>query len=150
VFDFDGVFTDNRVIVTQEGSEAVCVSRSDGWGLARLKRLGLPLLVLSTEENPVVGARCAKLGLPCRQGSGDKLTDLEQWAEEQGFPLSNVVYLGNDVNDLECLQAVGCGVVVADAHPAVLTGANIILDTPGGCGAIRELADMIIARSKEG
>jgi len=149
VFDFDGVFTDNRAIVTQNGSEGVCVSRSDGWGIGILKKLGIPMLVLTAEQNPVVGARCRKLGIPYIQGCRDKLSALKEWATEQGISLSGVVYLGNDVNDAECLQAVGCSVVVADAHPEVLLSAKITLDAHGGHGAIRELADAIKRRNEE-
>jgi len=142
-FDFDGVFTDNRVIVTEEGVEAVCCSRSDGWGITMLQSMRIPLLVLSTEENPVVRARCAKLGIRCIQGRTDKMSALKEWAVSQGITLSKVIYVGNDLNDLECLQAVGCGVVVADAHPDVLSSAKIVLDSRGGHGAIRELADLV-------
>ena len=71
VFDFDGVFTDNRVLVDQDGKEAVFCSRADGLGLQALRRLGVGSLVLSTEINPVVSARAAKLGIECVQGLGD-------------------------------------------------------------------------------
>lgn len=146
VLDFDGVFTDNRVLVYQDGREAVICHRGDGWGLAQLKSFGIPLLVISTEENPVVQARCDKLGILCLQGIRDKLSALVTWVEEKNLKLDHVVYLGNDVNDLACLEAVGCGVVVHDAHPDVRSVARIVLDTKGGQGAIRELADLITRR----
>lgn len=148
VLDFDGVFTDNRVLVHQDGQEAVICHRGDGWGLAQLKALRLPLLVISTEKNPVVQARCDKLNIPCLQGVKDKLTVLIEWAKEHGLELAHIVYLGNDINDLTCLQAVGCGVVVHDAHPDVHSTARIILNSKGGQGAIRELTDLIIQRIK--
>ena len=85
ILDFDGVFTDNRVIVNQDGVESVACDRSDGWGLGRLKRLGLPLLVLSTEKNPVVRARCDKLGLTCLHGVDDKWRTLQAWLAEKGI-----------------------------------------------------------------
>jgi N-acylneuraminate cytidylyltransferase len=147
--DFDGVFTDNSVIVCQDGQEAVVCSRSDGWGLAQLKRRGLPILVLSTEQNPVVQARCDKLGISCQHGLEDKLPVLSKWMDEQGLERSQVVYVGNDVNDLSCLGAVGCGVAVADAHPGVLSAADMVLTARGGQGALRELADLILGRAKE-
>lgn len=121
VFDFDGVFTDNRVIVDQDGHEAVVCDRGDGMGLARLRQLGIPILVLSTEENPVVQARCAKLKVPCLQGVHHKLRALQVWLREHNVDITQTIYVGNDINDLECLQAVGCGVVVADAHPQSLS-----------------------------
>ncbi|NTV62226.1 MAG: HAD hydrolase family protein, partial [Oscillochloris sp.] len=143
IFDFDGVFTDNRVIVDQDGRESVACDRADGMGLARLRQRGIPLLVLSSETNPVVQARCAKLRIPCHQGVQAKLPALYAWLREQQVDPQQAIYLGNDINDLECLQAVGCGVVVADAHPQTHHAARIVLSAPGGRGAIRELCDMI-------
>jgi len=141
VLDFDGVFTDNKVIVFQDGREAVVCDRGDGWGLAQLKRLGVPIVVLSTEENPVVQARCDKLGLSCMHGIQDKLTALTAWLEANRMNIAQVVYVGNDVNDLDCLRAVGCGIAVRDSHPRVRAAAKIVLSAPGGQGAIREIAE---------
>jgi len=143
VLDFDGVFTDNKVIVFQDGQEAVVCDRSDGWGLAQLKRLGISILVLSTEENPVVQARCDKLGIAYRHGIQDKLATLMAWLREHQIDLSHVVYVGNDVNDLPCLQAVGCGIVVSDADSHVRPAARIVLSAAGGHGALREVAELI-------
>ncbi len=143
VLDFDGVFTDNRVLVFQDGTEAVLCDRGDGWGIASLRKLGMPLLVLSTERNSVVKARCDKLQIPCLQGVDDKLSALRDWAAEKGIDLSQVIYVGNDANDLDCLAAVGCGVAVQDARPEVLSAARIVLSSCGGRGALRELAGLI-------
>ncbi|MFN2159536.1 MAG: cytidylyltransferase domain-containing protein [Anaerolineales bacterium] len=148
VLDFDGVFTDNRALVFQDGAEAVYCDRGDGWGLRRLKETGVPVLVLSSEPNPVVGARCAKLGLECRHGVEDKLETLLGWLREKEINPGKTVYLGNDMNDLGCLQAAGCGAVVADAHSGVRSAAKIILEHPGGRGAIRELVDLILEVNK--
>jgi YrbI family 3-deoxy-D-manno-octulosonate 8-phosphate phosphatase len=147
VFDFDGVFTDNRVLVWEDGQEGAVCHRGDGWGLARLKELGLPMMVLSTERNPVVAARCRKLGLECVHNVAEKGAILREWLRERDIDPAHVIYVGNDVNDLTCLQLVGCPVVVADAHPDVLGQARIVLSTPGGYGALRELADMIQQRA---
>jgi len=143
VLDFDGVFTDNKVIVFQDGREAVVCNRGDGWGLAQLKRLGVPILVLSTEENPVVQARCNKLGLSCLYGSKDKLTTLTEWLSAHQMDIAQVAYVGNDVNDLDCLRAVGCGIAVFDSHPQVRAVAKMVLSASGGQGAIREIAELI-------
>jgi N-acylneuraminate cytidylyltransferase len=143
VLDFDGVFTDNKVIVFQDGREAVVCDRGDGWGLAQLKRLGVPILVLSTEENPVVHARCDKLGIACLHGIQDKLTDLTAWLRAKRIDISQVVYVGNDVNDLACLRAAGCGIAVGNAHPRARAAAKMVLSAPGGQGAIREVAELI-------
>ncbi len=149
VMDFDGVFTDNTVSVNQDGTEAVVCSRADGLGLSRLAKIGIPMLVLSTEENPVVAARCKKMDLGCLQGIQNKKLALWQWAEENAINLANTLYVGNDINDLECLRAVGCGVAVADAHPEVKNASRLILQNFGGRGAIRELCDLIVANMEK-
>jgi len=143
VLDFDGVMTDNRALVLQDGREAVLCNRSDGLAIASLKANGVMLLVLSSEANPVVRARCDKLGVECLHGVGRKWPVLEEWLANRKIEPAHVVYVGNDVNDLECLQSVGCGVAVADSHKAVRSAARIVLDTGGGNGAVRELADLI-------
>ncbi len=146
VFDFDGVFTDNRVHVSQNGIESVSCHRGDGMGIASLKARQIPICVMSSEANSVVRARCKKLDIECRDGLREKVSVLREWVEHNGIDIDEVVYLGNDVNDLECLQAVGCGVVVADAHASVRDAASIVLCSAGGQGAIRELADAILAQ----
>jgi len=143
ILDFDGVFTDNRVIINQDGKESVICSRSDGLGIDLIKKLNIPVYVISTEMNSTVEARCKKLSIPCVQNISDKLTTLQSWLEENRFTLSNTIYLGNDINDLQCIASVGCGIAVYDAHPDVKTKAKIILSQSGGHGAIRELADLI-------
>lgn len=149
VLDFDGVFTDNKVIVFQDGREAVMCDRGDGWGIGQLKKTGLPLLILSTEPNPVVKARADKLGLPCLQNIPDKWATLDTWLQEQGIDPAQVVYIGNDANDLPCMTRVGCAVAPADAHPSARTAAHIVLDHRGGDGAIRELCDLILAHIQD-
>jgi YrbI family 3-deoxy-D-manno-octulosonate 8-phosphate phosphatase len=143
VLDFDGVFTDNRVLVLEDGREAVFCNRSDGLALARVRDLRIPVLVLSSEENPVVLARCRKLGLECLHNMRDKRAALSKWLQERGLDAVHVVFVGNDVNDLTCMQLAGCGVAVSDAHPAVEAAASLTLSTPGGCGSIREICDLI-------
>ena len=150
VLDFDGVLTDNRVVVAQDGTEAVICSRSDGWGLAQVKGLGVPTLVLSTERNPVVQARCDKLGIECQHGLQDKSAVLLRWLEERRIDPSQVIYVGNDVNDLGCFAVAGCRVAVADAHPAVLQQADLVLTKSGGQGAVRELCDLILNHLQKG
>jgi 3-deoxy-D-manno-octulosonate 8-phosphate phosphatase (KDO 8-P phosphatase) len=141
VFDFDGVLTDNTVAVFADGTEAVTCWRGDGLGLSALKRLGLELFVLSTETNPVVSARCRKLAIPCRQGCEDKKVALAELAREKGVGLEQVAYVGNDINDLECLEAAGLPIVVADAHPSVRKAGRWRTRAPGGRGAVREICD---------
>ncbi len=149
VTDFDGVHTDDTVRVDQDGVEAVTVSRTDGMGVSLLRAAGIPVLILSTEANPVVTARARKLGVDVRQDARDKAAALREWAAERGIPLSRVAYLGNDVNDLPCLELVGWPVAVPDAHPSVLASARVVLDRAGGAGAVRDLAERVLAGRAE-
>jgi N-acylneuraminate cytidylyltransferase len=145
VFDFDGVMTDNRVWVGELGNELVACNRSDGLGLAMLRELGIDLFVLSTETNPVVGSRCRKLGLPYEQAVRDKAGRLRQLLRERGIVPSDVIYVGNDINDLGCMRLAGCAVAVADAYPDVRREADLTLTCAGGHGAVRELCDRLAA-----
>jgi 3-deoxy-D-manno-octulosonate 8-phosphate phosphatase (KDO 8-P phosphatase) len=149
-FDFDGVFTDNTVYISQEGIETVRCWRGDGIGLSKLRRRGLDLIVISTETNPVISIRCKKLNLPCLQGVEDKRAALNEVISEKGLTFDQVAFVGNDINDAACLDVVGLPIVVKDAHEDVLQYALYHTDRPGGYGAVREICDMfdaILARS---
>ncbi|WP_350349261.1 acylneuraminate cytidylyltransferase [Agromyces sp. G08B096] len=145
VTDFDGVHTDDTAIVGEAGVEFVRVSRSDGHGVARLRAAGVPVLILSAETHPVVSARAAKLGVEVRQGVADKGAALRDWAEGRGIPLDRLAYLGNDRGDLPALELVGWPIAVADAIPEVKRVARVVLERAGGHGAVRELADAVLA-----
>ena len=145
VFDFDGVFTDNRVLTLDDGREAVSCDRGDGMGISLLKRHGIEMIVLSTELNPVVTARCRKLQIPCRQGLADKAAILAEVLRERDVAAEHVVFVGNDVNDAACMKMAGYAVAVSDAHPAARELADLVLAKPGGHGAVRELCDLILA-----
>ncbi|HEY0291237.1 MAG TPA: acylneuraminate cytidylyltransferase [Hansschlegelia sp.] len=145
VMDFDGVFTDDRVLVDQDGREAVFASRSDGMGLDRLAKMtDIKLLILSKEPNPVVSARGRKLKIEVRQGIDDKLPELDRWLAEHGFGRGEAAYIGNDVNDLACMRAVGFPVAPADARPEALAAARYVTKADGGKGALRELCEALI------
>jgi len=150
VFDFDGVFTDNTVLVFDDGTEAVSCWRGDGLGLRELRAHGLDVYVLSTETNPVVSVRCRKLSVPFTQSCDDKRAALLDLVSEREIELSQVAYVGNDVNDLECLRAVGLPIVVGDAHRSVLGAAKWRTKLPGGRGAVREVCDMFCEKLTAG
>ena len=141
-FDFDGVFTDNMVYVLQDGTEAVRCYRSDGIGLSKLKALGIELIIISTEANPVVSARANKLKVRCIQDCRDKRAELERLAEELNITLNEIAFVGNDVNDHSCLAGVGLPIVVQDAFPEVAAIARYQTRRPGGHGAVREICDL--------
>lgn len=144
VFDFDGVFTDNSVYVSAKGNEFVRCFRGDGLGLKRLRDSGVIPYVLSTEADPVVEIRCKKMKVDFKQGLKDKAEALRKLAKKFGIDLKNVLYLGNDINDVECLALAGCSVVVADASGEAKNSANYITTLTGGSGAVREVCDWIV------
>ncbi len=148
VFDFDGVFTDNRVLVMQDGTEGVFCSRADGFGLAALRNAGVQSLVISKEVNPVVGERCKKLRIPCIQGCDNKQEVLTREIRQLGISPERVAYVGNDINDIECLEIVGLPVCVADAWPPVKELSKIVTKAKGGYGAVREFCDFIVDLKK--
>ena len=146
VLDFDGVLTDNRVYVNQEGEEMVAAHRGDGMGISRVKKAGIEVIILSKERNPVVKARGDKLGVTVYQGIDDKGPKLQEILEGKGLSREQVIYIGNDVNDLPCVDLVGLTVAVADAHPSFREEADLILTSKGGQGAVREFCDLLLQR----
>jgi 3-deoxy-D-manno-octulosonate 8-phosphate phosphatase (KDO 8-P phosphatase) len=148
IFDFDGVFTDNRVWVNEHGEELLAFSRSDGLGLRRLDEVRVQYLILSMERNAVVGARARKLRADCVQGIDDKLGVVQERAGRLGVALEETAYVGNDINDAECLRAVGLPVVPADAWPEVMPLARWVLSRAGGDGCVREFCDSVWAAQR--
>lgn len=145
VYDFDGVMTDNRVFVDEHGTESVAANRSDGLGIGMIRKLGLVQCILSTEVNPVVQARAAKLGIPAVNGVWDKGSALKELAAEHGVSLDEILFVGNDVNDSEPMKLAGVSVSPADGHPDVRNMADFVTKATGGHGVIRELTDMLIS-----
>jgi len=148
-FDFDGVFTDNRVWVNQRGEETLAFARSDGLGLRRLDAVAVPYLIVSMETNPIVEARARKMNCESVQGIDDKLAVVRERCEVEGIALEDVAYIGNDVNDAECLEAVGLPVVPADAWPEVVRLARWVLSRGGGTGCVREFCDAVWKAQQE-
>ncbi len=151
VLDFDGVLTDNRVWTDSEGRELVVSSRSDSLLLNELKARGVQILVLSSEPNPVVQARTRKLGLEAVHGVGikEKGEVLRRLLNERGIPAEEVVYVGNDLNDLPCFEISGWAVAVADAWPEVRRAADYVLSHRGGQGAVREICELLLQPKDE-
>ncbi len=143
VCDFDGVFTDNAVYTLQSGEECVRCDRGDGEGISQLKKLGIPILVLSAEHNPVVAARCRKLKIECLQGVVNKAECLSVWLSQHQINWEEIIYVGNDWNDKVCLQRAGAGIVPRDAHSSARNVADMVLQSKGGKGALRELSDKV-------
>ncbi len=149
VFDFDGVLTDDRVWVDQDGREMVCCSRRDGLGFDILRKSGLRLFILSTETNPVVSQRAAKLKVPAVQGCADKASSLRQLKENEKLDLNKTLYVGNDLNDLEAIMLCGYSACPADAHPRIKNAVTWVLLTPGGQGITREIIESVLTIGAE-
>ncbi len=147
VMDFDGVLTDNRVWVNDKGEESIAANRSDSLGLSILReKTGVECLVISKERNLVVEARCRKMQVPVMQAVDDKAAALKKVMIEKGLTSTEVIYMGNDTNDLPCFPMVGYTVTPADAHPEVARQADLVLTLNGGHGAVRELCDILLSR----
>ena len=147
LMDFDGVLTDNRVWVDENGTESIAANRSDSLGLNLLReKAGIEAMVVSREVNPVVAARCKKMNLPYLQAVTDKGSALKQLFADRKIDPATVIYMGNDTNDLPCFPLVGFAVAPADAHPEVLRRADRVTKLPGGRGAVRELCDFLMSR----
>lgn len=148
ISDFDGVITDNRVWVDQHGTEFVAAYRSDSIGVQALRAIGIEVMILSSEPNRVVEARARKMGVQVIHGVGihDKGRVMREVLEQKNIRAENVVYIGNDLNDLPCFEVAGWAVAVADAYPEVIRAADFVLSKAGGHGALRELCDLVLSQ----
>ena len=144
IFDFDGVITNNLVHLDENGTETVVCSRSDGMGIQMLRAVGIQMLILSKERNQVVTLRGKKLEVEVIQGCDNKRERLAEWLAEHHLQPSEAVYMGNDINDFECMEYVGLSVAPADVHPSVETVTMWKMGSKGGYGAVRELADALL------
>lgn len=149
VSDFDGVMTDNRVIVDEMGKEAVCVSRADGQAIHMLNSMGIDFVIMSTEANRVVKRRAEKLKVDCIQSVSDKAVCLKKYCCERNISLKNIVYIGNDINDFGAMKLAGIKIVPNDAYEEVKNIADYVTKVNGGYGVIREVAGVIM-KSKGG
>jgi YrbI family 3-deoxy-D-manno-octulosonate 8-phosphate phosphatase len=146
ICDFDGVVTDNLVITDQDGKESVSASRSDSMHIKTLREKGIELMILSSEPNPVVMARAKKMSVDAIHNIGmqNKGLVMHELLEQKNIKAENVIFLGNDLNDLPCFEIAGWSVAVADAYPEVLRAADLVLTKTGGHGAIRELCEIVL------
>jgi 3-deoxy-D-manno-octulosonate 8-phosphate phosphatase (KDO 8-P phosphatase) len=149
VFDFDGVFSDNRVWTNDRGEESVACFRGDTMGLRRLDEVGVEYLILTSETNDAVAARARKMRVDIIKGVEEKLPVLYAEVERRGVSLAETSYVGNDVNDAECLAVVGLPVVPADAWAEVVPLARLVLTRDGGRGCVREFCDAVWRAKRE-
>lgn len=144
VYDFDGVMTNNKIVVLENGIEGVIANRSDGWGVKKLRDAGYFQIIISTEKNRVVTARAKKLKILAIQGCDDKKSCLEKICQRKKINLKKVLYIGNDVNDLPAMRIAGFSVAPADAEQTVLKSAHFVTMARGGEGVIREVSNFIL------
>tara|TARA_B110000438_G_C15538388_1_gene531611 strand:+ start:219 stop:683 length:465 start_codon:yes stop_codon:yes gene_type:complete len=143
IYDFDGIMTDNKVYVDQNGNETVQVNRADGLGVAEIKKLGLQQIIVSTEMNPVVSVRAKKLNLPYLQGVQNKSFAISEFCKQKKISMNNVAYVGNDINDYEAMKIVGTTFCSADAHQKIKQISHHVLMSKGGEGVVREILDIL-------
>lgn len=149
VFDFDGVFTDGKVSVDEDGRESVVCSRKDTLRFPELRKLGIKLVVISKEKNPVVARRCGKMGVECFCGVDGKLDLFQEILRREKLAAVESVFVGDDINDLECLKYAGVAFTVADGHKECRAAADYITTRRGGDHAVREICDLILDCLKE-
>jgi len=143
IYDFDGVMTDNRALLMEDGREAVFVHRGDGLAVSMIKEAGIKQFILSSETNLIVACRARKLGLPLLQAVKDKKAAVEALIKEQGVDRENIIFVGNDLNDKDAMLSVGWPVAPADASLEIRKIAKIVLQTAGGAGVVRELLELL-------
>ena len=143
--DFDGVLTNNKVIVDENGKESVICNRSDSFGIELLKKNGIDVIAISKETNKVVKARCNKLKISCASGVDKKLLILKKEIKKRRLDPKEVCFIGNDINDLDCIKYVGLGIAVNDAFSQVKKKADLVTKRNGGEGAVREVIDKILS-----
>lgn len=137
-YDFDGVMTDNRVLVSEDGKESVFANRGDGHGISLIKKMGIPQVIVSTEVNNVVERRAEKLKIEVIHGVADKGAIIRGYCAEKGYNPLNTVFIGNDLNDLPAFEAVGFKGAPNDAEEEILAIADWVSTRKGGYGVIRD------------
>lgn len=158
VFDFDGVFTNNKVWVDEDGKETVRCDRSDGLGFDLLRnfinhnKCPVEIFILSKEKNKVVSQRAKKLKIACHQGVSDKLKYLNQLLSKR-FPnnknyFAGLIYLGNDLNDFSVMDCAGFAVAPSDAHSKIIEIADIVYKERGGDGFVRAFIEDLLGIKK--
>ncbi len=141
--DFDGCLTDDRVWLNDVGEEFVAANRKDGLAMARLKDIGIQIVIASTEQNMVVSARGKKLGIEVLQGLSDKVGSIDIYLNQKNLNWNDIWYVGNDINDLGALEKSKLSICPSDAVRKVRKSVDIILKTRGGYGIFSEIVRLM-------
>ncbi len=148
-FDVDGVFTDGRLLLGDDGAEYKCFHVRDGYGVRRLLESGIHVAVISGRRSSAVERRMQELGVEhVFQGVKDKVVVLETLLAELGLAPQQAAFVGDDAPDLPVMARVGFSVAVADAHTSVRDAADWTTQAPGGAGAVREVCDLLVAATE--
>lgn len=148
LLDVDGVLTDGRIIYDNHGIESKVFHVRDGHGLKMLQRSGIQVGIITGRQSHVVAHRAAELGIELvYQGAINKLVPYEEILRITGLDDAQVAYVGDDLIDLPVLRRVGCSFTVADAVAEVKPCVDYVTTLPGGCGAVREICDLLLRRS---
>ena len=148
-FDFDGVFTDNKVLLCEDGKESVICSREDGMGIGLLEKIGLLKFIISSEVNPVVSTRAIKLQIPCEQAVKNKAQVIQKICKKNQITAKNIIYVGNDINDIDAFAIAGISIAVNDSHNDVFQHVDYVTKKNGGNGAVREICDLLYYSRKK-
>ncbi len=143
VYDFDGVLTDNRVFVSEDGKESVFVNRSDGLAILEIKKMGIAQLILTAERNKVVKVRAKKLGIPCKNNISDKKKAFITYCKKLKISLKEAAYAGNEINDRDVMKIAGFAIAPRDAYKDIKKIAALITVSKGGEGVAREILDIL-------
>jgi len=149
ITDFDGCLTDDKVHVNQFGDESITASRKDGLYIRKIKDLGIPIWVLSSESNPVVGKRADKLEIPFIQGAKTKMEKMQEIFSANDCSWKDIWYIGNDLNDYDVMGMAGFSLCPADSNEAILSSADVVLSTIGGDGVFQEVFKLVKAAKIE-
>tara|TARA_R100000935_G_scaffold42840_1_gene64823 strand:+ start:26 stop:535 length:510 start_codon:yes stop_codon:yes gene_type:complete len=145
VSDIDGVWTDGSFYYDSKGDSIRKFNTKDSFGVALAKLVDLPILILSGEDNKMVRTRLNKLGVEnFNLGISNKLEVLNQYCLDKNIKMSDVAFLGDDMNDYHLINKVGVFACPSDAYLRVKAKADIVLETAGGDGAFREFVETIL------
>lgn len=144
--DVDGVLTDGQIVYDESGRELKHFHVRDGLIIAYLKRFGIVTGIISGRESAAVTKRCAELKIDfCHQGIVDKLSAVEKLAKHYDLKWKEVMFIGDDLNDLEVFSKCGLSVCPADAFPYIREEVLLVSRYKGGRGVVREAADLVLA-----
>lgn len=140
--DFDGVLTNNKVITSQDGSELVSSNKYDGVAIQNFKKFGIEVIIISTDENPVVLARAKKLGVQAYNKVKNKGELIEKIKLSKKIKKNECIFIGNDINDLDAFDSVGSFCTVLDAYFFVKLKSKYVIPVKGGKGVLRYLNEL--------